>query len=126
MKYILKVKILLLVLFVLIPVSSFAQDDKNFGLHFGFSAVFGGGAESVIHHNTDMDVAKRVVYGTAIGTIPGLAKELTDSKISGTDLVADVSGAFVGSIVANYVNERVLMSINKQEDKTSVFLSFKY
>lgn len=126
MKNILKSKILLLALFFLIPVSSFAGDDKNFGLHFGLSAILGGVSESLIHHNTDLEAKKRIIYGTAIGTFPGLVKEISDSNISETDMAGNVLGAFVGAIVANYINERLLMSINKQGDKTSVFLSFKY
>ncbi|MEA3242560.1 MAG: hypothetical protein U9Q19_03865, partial [Pseudomonadota bacterium] len=56
--------------------NSFAFDDKT--AHFGLSALFGAGAETILHYRTDFEDVERVALGTLLGSMPGLAKEIID------------------------------------------------
>jgi hypothetical protein len=58
-------------------------------------------AETYVHYKTDLKAPSRVLLGTAVGSLPGLGKELTDSEFSGSDMAADVCGAFLGALIAN-------------------------
>ena len=104
---------LLFLLIVSTPAS--ATNDKT--LHFVVSTATGYLAESIIHKHTNSDF-KRIAYGTLLGTVPGLIKEVADSKeinntFSGGDMAANFAGAFVGSWVATKVNSRLMVSFKK-------------
>lgn len=94
--------------------SSYAVDDKT--LHFGLSALFGAGAETILHYNSDLHDVGRVAAGTALGTLPGLAKEIADSQESDNefsqgDMVANVAGAFTGAFLGNLVNNAIQVRV---------------
>ena len=101
--------------------------------HFGISALFGAAGESFLHYKTDLKTSGRIILGTALGSVPGLLKEVIDSTkkgnhFSGTDLAADIAGAFVGALVANIVNNQIQVKIKKtKKDKTvTISLSFQF
>lgn len=101
-------------------VNSFAVDDKT--AHFGLSALFGAGAETVLHYKTDFEDVERVTLGTLLGSVPGLAKEIIDSRqdgneFSGRDLTADVAGAFSGAFLSNLFNNAVQLRIESGDGK---------
>lgn len=119
----LPMKLSILLLSVIPFLSLTAVADDNFGLHFGLSAAFGYVGEDLIHDKVDSD-AKRVIYGTALGSILGLAKELTDQEFSEADMAANIAGAFVGSYFALKVNSKLVANIQKQKD--GYMLGFVY
>ncbi|SAK49088.1 lipoprotein [Caballeronia hypogeia] len=70
--------------------------------HFAASTPFGA-----LGAYFTRDTAHPVVYGTLIGTAPGLAKEIFDGTcpsagFSYKDLTADVLGALVGASLAHW------------------------
>ena len=124
--------ICILLIFIVIPTSTknaFAGDDKL--LHFGFSSLFGAASESYLHYKTDLKAAERIILGTTLGTIPGLAKELIDSTkkgnhFSGGDLAADIAGVFVGAFIGNLVNNIIQVKIEKKGDNKTFTISLSY
>jgi uncharacterized protein YfiM (DUF2279 family) len=100
--------------------NSFAFDDKT--AHFGISALFGAGAETVLHYRTDFEDVERVALGTLLGSVPGLAKEIIDSqedgnKFSGGDMAADVAGAFSGAFLSNLFNNAIQVRIESGDEQ---------
>jgi VanZ family protein len=125
-----KVKTILIIFLLLFPLSSFAS-DKNIVLHFGLSTILGGAAESYLHYETHLGSPERILYGTLIGSFPGLAKEVIDSSnadnhFSGSDMVANVAGAFVGAVIANFVNNKIQINVDSQRKKVTVTLLYKF
>jgi VanZ family protein len=73
-------------------------------LHFGLSAPFGAFAATLAPK--DAGTGQRMLYGAALGALPGLAKELSDARRSGADASArdmafNVLGAAVGALLAD-------------------------
>ncbi len=106
-----------------------AVDDKL--LHFGFSSVFGAASESYLHYKTNLKTPGRLIWGTTLGTIPGLAKEIIDSTkkgnyFSGSDMAVDIAGAFVGALVANIFNNAIQIKIEKKEEEKMIVFSLSY
>jgi uncharacterized protein YfiM (DUF2279 family) len=100
--------------------NSFAVDDKV--AHFGLSALFGAGAETVLHYRTDFEDVERIALGTLLGSVPGLANEIIDSQqdgneFSGSDLTADVAGAFSGAFLSNLFNNAIQVRIESGDGK---------
>ena len=100
--------------------NSFAFDDKI--AHFGLSALFGAGAETILHYRTDFEDVERVALGTLLGSVPGLAKEIIDSQedgneFSGRDLTADVAGAFSGAFLSHLINNAIQVRIESGDGK---------
>ena len=92
MKY--YVTTLAIFMFLVFPAVSFATDNE--ALHFGISAILGAASETIIHHKTKVGTVERIAYGTILGSLPGLAKEVIDSNeednhFSGTDMAANVA-----------------------------------
>jgi VanZ family protein len=128
-----KLRFLLVAAFILliIPASSPAYEDNGEAKHFGVSVILGGGSESYLHYKTKLPTLERVAYGTLIGSTPGLLKEIfdgsqSDNHFSGSDMAANVAGALVGSLAANYINNRIQVNVARQSEKTKVFVSYKY
>ena len=107
----------------LLFLSSPVNAEDNALLHLGLSTGLGFAAESFIHNKVDTD-GKRIAYGTALGSLPGLVKELSDDKFSDSDMAANVAGAFIGSYFATRVNRNLVANIQKQND--SYLLGFVY
>jgi hypothetical protein len=125
-----KLKIIIIIILLLIPFSSFAS-DRNTGLHLGLSSIFGAASESYFHYKTNIGTTERIIYATTLGSVPGLAKEVLDSRkednhFSGSDMAANVAGAFIGSVIANFINNRIHISVDKQRKKATVFLSYSF
>lgn len=111
---------------------SYADNDK--AIHYGVSVVTGYIAETILHKKLDSDT-KRIAYGTALGTVPGLIKEIMDANdksddgsgiFNEKDLLADIAGAFTGALIANKVNKNLLATIQKKGDAYTVALQYRY
>jgi len=122
----------LLLTLLLVCRTSYAGHDK--ALHYGLSAITGYIAETTLHKKFDSDT-KRIIYGTALGTLPGLIKEIIDANdtsnngsgfFNGDDLLADIAGAFTGALIANKVNKNLLATIQKKGDAYGVALRYQY
>ncbi len=119
------------IILLIIPASSLAYDDDGEAKHFGVSIILGGASESYLHYKTKLPTLERVAYGTLIGSTPGLLKEIydgsqSDNHFSGSDMAANVAGALVGSLAANYINNRIQVNVTRQSEKTKVFVSYKF
>ena len=99
----------------LLFLSSPVYAGDNALLHFSLSAGFGYVAENVIHTKVNND-NQRIAYGTALGSVPGLVKELVDDDFSGSDMAANVAGAFIGAYIATRLNRNLVANIQKQEN----------
>ena len=71
--------------------------------HFGMSAPLGMFGSALIPR--DATLSQRVMYGTLLGSLPGLAKELSDygrpgSTPSARDMAFNVLGAALGASLA--------------------------
>ncbi|MCJ7581676.1 MAG: hypothetical protein MUP98_14215 [Candidatus Aminicenantes bacterium] len=98
-----------------------AKGDKI--KHFGVSFLFGAAGESYLHYATELKGDSRVIFGTALGTLPGLFKEIVDStekdnRFSGGDFAADIFGSFCGAFLSNTVNNKIQMNVilNKKRE----------
>ncbi len=127
MKKVIVSAIVVLICFGIFPKNLSAKGDKL--KHFGISMLFGAAGESFLHYATDLEGDKRVLYGTAFGTLPGLFKELIDSteegnRFSGGDLAADILGSFCGALLSNTINRniRVNVQLNKKRQIWTVSL----
>jgi uncharacterized protein YfiM (DUF2279 family) len=111
----------LITLLVTLPgANTLAFDDKT--AHFGISALFGAGAETVLHYRTDLEDVPRVAIATVLGSLPGLAKEIADSQedgneFSGRDLGADIAGAFTGALLSNLFNNAIQLRVEATDGK---------
>ena len=98
-------------------VSQAVEKDKV--LHFSISAVFGAISESYVRRHLDVGYQERILLSTALATAPGLLKEFYDdtrenNKFSRGDMVANVSGAFVGALLNSYYNNSVAIGYDEQ------------
>jgi hypothetical protein len=109
---------------LLLPVFCFAADSSDTALHAGISSLFGAAGETYLHYHADLEAPGRVLLGTFAGSLPGLAKELTDNRFSGSDMAADIAGAFLGALAANFVNSRLKVSVARQAHRTTVLLTY--
>lgn len=103
--------------------------DSNSVKHFGFSAIFGVASETILHKNyQQFDDIEKISYATVIGSLPGLAKELTDDKFSGEDMTFNFLGALSGAIFSNYLNNNtsVFVSHNKEKKAAQINLAYKF
>ena len=106
-----------------------AANDKL--KHFGVSSIFGAAGESLFHYKTHYGTSKRIILGTTLGTVPGFVKELIDSTeegnhFSGTDLAADVTGAFFGAVVGNFLNNIIQVRMSASKEKRTLIISLSY
>jgi len=89
---------------------SWSTPDKP--KHFAASVLWGAGARIVCPSCSDLEA-------TALGTIPGLVKEIQDSTKRGgsgwsnRDLIADIAGAYVGVKITGLI-------VSKRDDTVTV------
>jgi len=103
--------------------------DSNSIKHYGFSALFGFASETIVHNEyTHLDDFDKIALGTAIGSVPGLFKELTDDHFSTSDMAFDIAGAFTGAIFSNYLNNNtsIFVTHNKKKEATKIHLSYNF
>lgn len=103
----------LLLILALASASAFADSwgtpDKR--EHFVASVGWGAGARIICQGCTDLQA-------TALGSMPGLIKEIQDTRRGGSgfsvkDLVADIAGAYVGQKIAWLI-------VSKRDDTVTV------
>jgi uncharacterized protein YfiM (DUF2279 family) len=124
-------RILIWILLFIIAISTASKNASaadNRLLHFGISSVFGAASESYLHYKTKLKTSGRIILGTALGSVPGLAKEIIDSTkkgnyFSGGDMGADIAGAFVGAVLGNLVNNIIQVKIEKKKDEKKIAIS---
>ena len=121
-------------LLILIPHSSCAEDvpqDENFGQHFIVSILFGAIGETIVHNRETFGVPMKIFAGTVLGSVPGLIKEISDSSetnnsFSEDQILYDVAGSAVGSVIAYKFNSRTKVNVSKEEDGGKIFLRYSY
>ncbi|MBI3986099.1 MAG: hypothetical protein HY343_04230 [Lentisphaerae bacterium] len=106
-----------------------ALDDEE--KHFGISALCGAGAETALHYTTEWKAPTRILAATALGSLPGLAKEIADSteadnEFSESDMTADVLGALTGSLLGSLFNDTVKFGINTIDGERRLSFSVKF
>ena len=114
---------------VVLSTISLNAADSNSIKHFGFSAIFGVASETVLHKNyQQFDDIEKISYATAIASLPGLAKELTDDKFSNEDMVFNILGALSGAVFSNYLNNNtsIFIAYNKEEKSSQIKLAYKF
>ena len=129
-----KIIIFVMIGFIYFCISPKYLSAKNDKLkHFGVSMLFGAAGESCLHYSTKMVGSKRVIFGTVLGTLPGLLKELIDSteegnRFSSGDLAADILGSFSGALLSNIVNNKiqVKMKLSKKRKVWIVSVSYSF
>lgn len=129
MKFYMQFKSMVLIILLLMPATSFAASTD--GLHLGLSAVFGAASETVLHYKTDINDAGRITLGTVLGSLPGLAKEISDgteedNHFSGRQMAIDVAGAFVGAVIADLINNKIQMRIETNTKSTVISLLVEF
>ena len=64
----------------LVCAGSLSASDSNSIKHYGFSALFGYMGETILNKNyKTLDDVETISYGTVLGSLPGLVKELNDA-----------------------------------------------
>jgi uncharacterized protein YfiM (DUF2279 family) len=124
-------KFLIVSMLFLIPTSSFAFNEYDKVWHFSVSAVFGAASETYLHYYTKIETPQRIVLGTFLGIIPGIAKELyddsqRDNSFDWGDMAANAGGALVGALISNYVNNRIQVSIDNKGKGATVSYRFEF
>jgi uncharacterized protein YfiM (DUF2279 family) len=97
------------------PAFALGQDKV---LHFSLSVVMAGSACTALYKTTDLPPAARMAGAFGTSMLVGFAKELTDERTDGGDLVADAAGSLVGVLVSEYVSRRLWAQLD--EDKVVV------
>ena len=124
-------KVLIAVMLLVAPVSSFAFNEYDKVWHFSVSAVFGAASETYLHYNTKLETPPRIVYSTFLGIVPGIFKELYDDRQKNNqfdwgDMAANTGGAFVGALISNYVNNKIQVSIDYKGKGAKVAYRFEF
>jgi|GEM_PF-1129835 len=119
------------VLFLLLQAAGNGHAADDTVKHFAISALCGAGSETLLHHKMQLGSTERVFFATAIGTIPGLAKELADSteennRFDGGDLAADIVGAFAGAVVSNFFNNAIQVRIESGRERKSLAFAYPF
>jgi len=129
MKKLIVCALALLILSAASPTLLSAKGDKI--KHFGISTLFGAAGESCLHYATDMEGDQRIFFGTVLGTLPGLFKELIDStkegnRFSGGDLAADILGSFCGALLSNMINTKLQVNFKAEKNNRSFVVQINY
>ncbi|MGA1824462.1 MAG: hypothetical protein ACMUIP_07330 [bacterium] len=105
---------------------AFALGDPE--KHFLVSFPFGYAADTYLYRHTDLKTPHRIFWATAIGTIPGLLKEIKDefttsyyTYFNKDDLAADAVGALAGAIVSSGINRVMHITIKRTHGESFLF-----
>lgn len=96
-----------------------SQSDKK--AHMVVSALFGSISDIIVFNTAEtFGPAERIALATAMGTFPGLLKEIADNaeegnKFDGEDMVANVIGAFAGAFVTDLTMGTFGVSASKDQ-----------
>ena len=121
--------LLILTLVIMIPLTSFADD--NFDQHFTLSMLMGAIGETVVHNRETFNVPMKILAGAAIGTVPGIIKEIGDSTnddnyFSETQVLYDAMGSVVGSIIAYKYNSRTKVNVSGVNGGAKIAFIYSY
>jgi hypothetical protein len=121
--------LIILSLLIMIPLTSFADD--NFDQHFTLSVLFGAIGETTVHNRETFNVTKKILVGTVIGSVPGLIKEIGDSTnnnnyFSETQILYDVMGSAVGSIIAYKYHSRTKVNVSGVNGGAKITFVYSY
>ena len=118
--------------FILVSIPTEAASAANDKLkHMGVSALLGASIETYLHYKTNSEPTGRVILAATLGSFPGLAKEVIDSTkrnnhFSGSDMAADLTGAFLGALLANFINNAIYIHISKSDMAGTLTLSISF
>lgn len=107
--------------------SDSVEPDKK--QHFGISIIFGAASETILRSDAFAVPQrwKRVALATGLATLPGIAKELSDSRFDTGDLLADVLGSFTGAMMSDLIQgpmQNIYVGVNS--DSVSLNWSMQY
>ncbi|MGI2027830.1 hypothetical protein [Endozoicomonas acroporae] len=111
--------------------------DKDKKKHFGVSVVLGAASEFGLRQ---LDIANdsrwgRIALATGIGMIPGILKEISDSreknnKFDKQDLVADALGSLTGAVLSDLIQGPVQngpqYSITIDTDRAGLAINYTF
>ena len=104
--------------------------DEKTGYHFGISMAAGYLTETILHQDSELSDAEKVIYATLPIIGLGIAKELDDDGGERTDMVANVVGAFAGAYLSNYVNKNYFFKVEQKEteieQKTTLSMGYRF
>lgn len=85
----------------------FASNYKEPGIkkHFGFSMALGAGSEYLLRRSNYFAENRwqRLAMATGVALIPGVLKEMSDSRFNNGDLMADFLGSVAGALLSDVV-----------------------
>jgi len=121
--------LLIFALILLTPHFTFADD--NFDQHFTLSMLMGVFGETVVHKRETFNMPMKILVGAAIGTVPGIIKEIGDSTdgdnyFSETQVLYDAMGSVVGSIIAYKYNSRTKVNVSGSDGGAKISLLYSY
>jgi len=124
-------KMLIIIMFSAVPVSSSAFNEYDKIWHFSISSVFGAASETYLHYNTKFETPQRIVCSTFLGIVPGIFKELYDDHQKNNlfgwgDMAANAGGALVGVLISNYVNNKIQVSFDNKGKAAKVAYRFEF
>ncbi len=109
-----------LFLFISLHADMALNNDKK--KHFAISYTCGALGEVMVH-SLELKEFEKVLYGTMIGVIPGITKEILDDEFNNYDLAYDLLGSFSGALSAYYFTNWIVEPTPKNL-KISYFIRF--
>lgn len=105
--------------------NSLESDKKR---HFGISLLLGAGSELMLreYEETRYDRWKRITYATGLALIPGVIKEITDSRFDNGDLAADLAGSFLGAYMSDLIQGPIDQKLTVQLSSKENWLTWHY
>ena len=112
--------------FILLMASGTVSATDNTAIqHFGVSATLGYIGESFLQQNTQLEIPARVYYAAALGSLPGLAKELSDPVFDSEDMAYNVAGALFGAWLGHHFNKYVFLGFERDDEANASAIGFK-
>jgi len=126
-----RLKYLIVMLFVLVIGVSGVDAMDDSAKHFWISSVCGAGSETYLHYRSEIGPVGRILIAGAIGSVPGLIKEIKDSTEEGNefgmgDMAADVLGSFAGAIAGSLINDVIEVRVLARHKGAEVAVVWKF